>query len=637
MGRLLLISRLAARDLRRRPAEAALLLLAIAATTTTLTLGLVLHGVTSGAYESTRKATAGPDVVASVAPVPRRYGGQPADLAGLKGLANAPGVVGHSGPYPVTWATLKAPRQQWPVRVDGRDRAPAPIDQPKLTQGAWVRDGGVVVEAAFADAVGVHIGDPIALSALDLDLGRPVADHTSRSFRVVGVAVTAAAVPYPEVSCLALCPGNAGLVWLTRADTRTLAPPGGSLYVEYLKLADPAAAPAFVAERSRPTGPPPVGISPSPSDLQSPSLEAWQDIRAASGNLVENQRQALLTGAWLLALLAVASLAVLVGGRMADQIRRVGLLKAVGGTPGLVAAVLLAEYVVVALLAAAAGLALGWLAAPLLTDPSAGLLGRTGAPPLTMSTVGIVTAVALAVAVAATLIPAVRAARTSTVLALADSARPPRRSGWVIALSARLPVPLLLGLRLAARRPRRVVLAALSIAITVSGVVAALAAHADINTSQLTRASVEDQLSGNGGSVVDPSRADRLNQVLLLITITLFALAAVNAIFITWATALDARRSSALARALGATPRQVGTGLSAAQVLPALAGALLGIPGGIELITAADPDPTTTMPPLWQLLAVVPMTVLVVAVLTAVPARIGARRPIAGVLQSERA
>ena len=70
-----------------------------------------------------------------------------------------------------------------------------------------------------------------------------------------------------------------------------------------------------------------------------------------------NQRRALLTGRVAAALLAVASVAVLVGGRMADQIRRVGLLKAVGGTPGLVAAVLLAEYVVVALLAAAAGLA----------------------------------------------------------------------------------------------------------------------------------------------------------------------------------------------------------------------------------------------------------------------------------------
>jgi hypothetical protein len=46
-------------------------------------------------------------------------------------------------------------------------------------------------------------------------------------------------------------------------------------------------------------------------------------------------------------------------------------------------------------------------------------------------------------------------------------------------------------------------------------------------------------------------------------------------------TLLDARRSSALARALGATSRQVGTGLAMAQVFPALAGALLGIPGGV--------------------------------------------------------
>ena len=68
MGRALLVCRLAARDLRRRPAEAALLLLAIMAATTTLTLGLALHGVMSKPYQSTRKATAGPDVVAGVVP-----------------------------------------------------------------------------------------------------------------------------------------------------------------------------------------------------------------------------------------------------------------------------------------------------------------------------------------------------------------------------------------------------------------------------------------------------------------------------------------------------------------------------------------------------------------------------------------
>jgi putative ABC transport system permease protein len=217
-----------------------------------------------------------------------------------------------------------------------------------------------------------------------------------------------------------------------------------------------------------------------------------------------------------------------------------------------------------------------------------------------------------------------RAARTSTVLALADSARAPRRTAWLIALSARLPVPLLLGLRVAARRPRRVVLATASIAITVSGIVAALAARLDLAADRF-----------DPSSPLDTTKADRLDEVLLVITLTLVALAAVNAIFITWATALDARRSSALARALGATPQEVSTGLSAAQVLPALVGAILGIPGGIALFAAVGDS--TTVPPLWQLLAVVAGTVLVVAGLTAVPARIGARRPPAEILQSELA
>jgi putative ABC transport system permease protein len=613
VGRLLLVSRLAARDLRRRPVEAALLLLAIMAATTTLTLGLALHGVTDKPYEKTREATAGPDVVAGADPTPPRgeLGGQPANLAGLRALANARGVTQSSGPYPVAWTTLTVDGETVTVRAEGRDTAPATVNQPKLTEGSWVRDGGVVVEAAFADALGIEVGDSITLNG--------------RTFRVVGIAVTAATPPYPD-ACLGYCgpsPGDAGLVWFTRADARSLASDARSLsYVSYLKLDDPAAAPAFVAQHN-----PPREATPgtSPSDPSPPFLASWQSIKQQSAQLVATQRRVLLTGSWLLGLLAVASVAVLVGGRMADQIRRVGLLKAVGGTPRLVAAVLLAEYVVVALFAAAAGLALGRLSAPLLIDSSAGMLGSAAPPPLTLSTVGVVTAVALAVAVAATFVPAVRAARTSTIRALADSARAPRRTAWLIALSARLPVPLLLGLRAAARRPRRAILGVLSIAISVSGVVAALTAHAQLNADQ-----------AGAGSALNSFRADRLDQVLLLITITLVTLAAVNAIFITWSTALDARHSSALARALGATPQQVSAGLSAAQVLPALVGAALGIPGGIALFAAVS-DTDTIAPPLWQLLAVVPGTVLVIAVLTAIPARLGARRPAADILRAERA
>jgi ABC-type lipoprotein release transport system permease subunit len=629
MGRILLVGRLAVRDLRRRRIETALLLLAIMAATTTLTLGLVLRDAASDPYQRTRKATNGPDVVASVTPHPSQRPtdpaqlvlDQPAKLSRLEELASASGVTGHSGPYPVTGAKLQASDRTSDVQAVGRDAAPASVDQPELIQGSWVSDGGVVVEAAFANALDVRVGDPVTLDG--------------RSFEVVGVAVTAAMPPYPAASCIVppgcasgatpeelseLPPGllqNPGLVWLTQADVRGLTPDPDSLsYVMNLKLADPDEAQAF------------VDVPPS-EDLGAPGLASWEEIQGDATELARDAQILLLIGAWLLGLLAVASLSVLVGGRMADQTRRVGLLKAVGGTPSLVAAVLLAEYVLVAIVAAAAGLAVGSLTAPLLTESSAGLIGSAGTPPMTMSTVALVTAVALGVAVVATVVPVVRAARSSTVNALTDSARPPRRIGWLIAISARLPVPLLLALRVAARRPRRVVLAMVSIAITVSGIYVLLVLDTFLTTQR-----------PNG---YDDAQVEGLRHVLLVWTVILLSLAAVNAIFITWATVLDNRHASALARALGATPREVSAALAAAQVLPALAGAILGVfPGGVALfaaITAAtggDGD-RATLPSLWQLLAVVAGTVIVVAALTAVPARLGGRRPVTQTLQAELA
>jgi FtsX-like permease family len=396
---------------------------------------------------------------------------------------------------------------------------------------------------------------------------------------------------------------DAGLVWLTKPDARGLASAEAALsYVMNLKLANPAEAPAFV-DAHAPTG------------WDAPFLASWQDIRQTYGAFMRGTQLALVTFSSLLTLLAIASVAVLVGGRMADQTRRVGLLKAVGGTPGLVAVVLLAEYVVLALLATAAGLAAGWLATPLLSDPGAGLLGSAGAPSMTMSTVGVVTGVALGVALVASLVSALRAARTSTVHALADSARRPRRTRWLISLSTRLPAPLLLGMRVIARRPRRVLLGVASIAVAVSGIVVVLAARAAMAADW------------EGASGLDPE-AGRANQVLLVITVALVALAAINAIV--------TRHASALARAFGATPGEVSAGLSASQVLPAFAGAVLGILGGLALWGVLSNDEGAT-PAFLQLLAVLAGTVVLVAGLTAIPARLGALRPVAETLQSERA
>jgi putative ABC transport system permease protein len=319
--------------------------------------------------------------------------------------------------------------------------------------------------------------------------------------------------------------------------------------------------------------------------------------------------------------------AVLVGRRLSEYARRVGLLKAVGGTPGVVAATFLTENLVLALFAAVVGFVAGWLVSPLLTKPGAALIGTAGTPTISPSTVVEVVGLAIVVSLAATLIPAIRAARSSTVAALNDVARPPRRRGTLIRMSSRLPIPALFGLRLVARRPRRALLSAANIAVTVTGIVAVIAFHAYAD-GKLSNASAL-----TAGGLSDPV-VNRDEQMLTVITVMLVTLAVLNAIFTTWATVLDAKRASALMQALGARARQVSSGLVVAQVLAALPGTILGIPLGLLLFKAAVKDSNGLPSPLW-LLATVVGTLVVMAALTTVPARIGARRPVAEVLQSE--
>jgi ABC-type lipoprotein release transport system permease subunit len=250
----------------------------------------------------------------------------------------------------------------------------------------------------------------------------------------------------------------------------------------------------------------------------------------------------------------------------------VGLLKAVGATPRLVAMVLLAEHLLLALAATIVGLAAGWLIAPLLANPSDALIGAASAPSLTGSIVLIAAGVAIGVAVLATLAPAIRAARASTIRSLNDPARPPRRRPWLITASSRLPVPLLLGLRLASRRPRRSVLAAVSLIITVAMIVAALTMRYGFDLRNATQGALP--------ALLNQPMENRISQVVAVLTVILAILAAINTIFITEATVPDAQRASALARAFGATPRQVTAGLCVAQLLPALAGVIVGIRRG---------------------------------------------------------
>ncbi|MBV9165134.1 MAG: FtsX-like permease family protein [Solirubrobacterales bacterium] len=595
MGRLLLIYRLVVGDIKRRPVQSALLAVVIVITATTLTLGLGLRNVAQKPFAHTRAATRGPDIVIQGQP---NRGARGTPARAFRPLAHATGVAAIGGPFPLAFARLTAPGIDVPVNAEGRTSTPTAVNQPLVTAGRWVRPGGVVIEQGLAGALGLHVGDRIRLRG--------------RAFRVVGIALQTEQAFYPACT--------PGLVWVTPGDAGRLATPSDPLGYEVdVKLRHPSAARAFWSTAA--------ANAFSKAASGSTISQSWEAIKSEDYRVVTIDQKALLIGSWLLALLAIASVAIVVGGRMTEQTRRVGLLKAVGATPRLVAVVLLAQNLLLALAGAAAGLLVGWLLVPSFSDPGRGLLGTPPSPTLTLVSMVEVICAAMVMAVAATLIPAARAARTSTIRALNDPARPPKRRPRLIAISSRLPVPLLLGLRLGSHRPRRTVLTTASLAIAVTMIVAAVTLQHEVD--------LKEQTSSQSGLFISSSIGGRVTHLVWTLGAVLVVLAGVNAIFTMWTTVIDGERPTALARVLGATPRQVSAGLTAAQLLPGLVAACIGIPAGLGLYELAGGHVATAKPPIMLLLAMVPCTLIAVAVLTYFPARAGARRSVADVLRSE--
>ncbi|GIH27822.1 hypothetical protein Aph01nite_61320 [Acrocarpospora phusangensis] len=606
MGSLALVARLVLADVRRHKVQAAMLLLAVTVATATMALGLSLRDVSDGLYEQTRAATAGPDVVV--------LSGDkgPAVTSALTSLADAPEVVAHHGPYRIVYADLTTRDStsssvvsssvvSSPVVVHGFAETPGAVNRPLVTSGYWVRPGGTVLERGFAAALGVRVGDDVTIA------GRP--------YPVVGIAVTAATSIYPWAAQIGPGGGpsdSSGLAWMTRSDARTLAS-SHELPVTLamdLKLRDPAATEAFRHAHRVPA----VRIN----------FHSWQFKATQDMVILRDSQPILVVGSWLLSFLAVTGVAALAVARAAEQTRRAGLLKAVGAGPGLIGTVLLAEYLALALAGDALGLAIARLALPAIASPTASRIGEAAGP--TVATVITATILALVVAVLSTLRPTLRAMRTATVSALSAGAYQPRHRPWLTALSALLPTPLLLGLRLTARRPDRAVLQACSTATTVIAIVALL-----------TRYVQPERGYGPDGSLALPNLRDEHDRRLMLaVAVLLIALAVVNTITLTWTTAMEAQANMAIARTLGATPGQISAGLSIAQLLPGLPGAVLGVPLGLGLLSIFA-APNWTVPPYSWLYGAALATLLATAALTALPARLAARRPVAQALSAETA
>ena len=245
-------------DIKRHRVQSARLLVMVVTTSTTLVLGLAMRRASDSPFERTCAVTRGPDLIAELQPNP---GATAHATRPFAALLHAPGVLGTSGPYPIAFVHLTDPGIDFLAQADGRDRAPAAIDQPLVTSGQWVRPGGAVIERSFADTLRLHIGEIIHLG------GRP--------FPVIGIAVTAAQDVNPVTP--------QGLVWLVRADAERLATRRQPLgYVLNLRLADPAGTSAFVNITYNPYGTGPYGDPHANNPLPTHSSRRPQAKRRTS-------------------------------------------------------------------------------------------------------------------------------------------------------------------------------------------------------------------------------------------------------------------------------------------------------------------------------------------------------------------
>ena len=452
--------KLAFAGIRSRLLASALTILLSGAAAATIVLALEVRATARDPWQRTFDAANGAHVLAFVPSRGRRAR-----------TRAAPGVAERDAPVPIVRATV-GPRGSTDRRAARRPESPPRRNTPVLTAGSPLRDGGIVLERSFADALGLEVGDHAP--ARRADAARSSSRYSGRRSHPASRATRAATRAWPGSPA----PRSSG--------SSPIAPAGagprrsGSTTRPRRRRSPQRAATASRGGRA---------VRTSPSRPGKPS--ATDALGDAQGT------QVIVTTYTIVLLIVVfAVVAILVGARASEQHREIGLLKAAGLTPRQVGAVFALESAALGLIAVAIGFALGALLAPRLAAPSAETL--LGSPTIAANPWHLLVAgcAVLLVLVARALTATRRSTRFSVLQAIrAGAASPPdSRLARAVARSV-LPLTLALGLKdLLARRHRALRLAA-AIAVTGAAIVFALSMDATLDAQPAGEASdVPDEL-----------------------------------------------------------------------------------------------------------------------------------------------
>ena len=341
----------------------------------------------------------------------------------LAATASLPGVTAAGPPQETVLVPFAQGSVKAPVQLIGRSDPGGKLDRIPVVAGRWPRQRGEIVVVNTTDSpLQPVVGDTI----------RALTSRGSVPFRVTGIAVELGGhAVESDFSNVAI----AG--WALPSDVEALAAdaqaPLGYLMAyrfQHAATAGDLAADRREVEAALPTG------------AESDRVVDWQRMRDGVLWLI------VLLGGIIFAftVLALFAVTVIVGSVVAGSVlsgyRDIGISKALGFTPAQVTAIYVGQMAAPALIGAFAGLPLGALLSRPLLDSAAGILHLPGSDVFDPAVDLAVPAGLLVLVAAAAFLPALRAAATGAVRAIAlGTAPPPSRRSRLAAVLARLRAP----------------------------------------------------------------------------------------------------------------------------------------------------------------------------------------------------
>lgn len=415
---------------RRRRTQTALIGVIVTLCTATLLVGAALLAAVNGPFDRTFAQLDGAH--ATVVADPAK-----ASDTQLAATAQATGVTASAGPFPLASATLTGihgGQVGGPRRIAGRGDPGGPVDRLQLTAGRWANAPGELV-------LGSHVRFGPQPGGL---LGRTFTLPVVGTATVVGVAYSVT---------------QTADAWMLPDDVHRIGVTGTEMLYRFAPAA--AVTADQVAQRLAAVT---AGL---PADAVS-GTGSYLTIRERAGENAKTISSFLTVFAVLSLIVAVLVIGNVVSGAVIAGFRSIGVLKAVGFTPGQVTAVFLLMMTGPAVLGCATGAVLGNLGASWLLsqfNEENYLLGLDTAPSPLLTT-AVVVAVPLLVALTA-LIPALRAGRVTATAALSSAPSQTGRGRGVQRMlsRSRLPRAVSLGLAMPVVRPARTLLTLLAVVL----------------------------------------------------------------------------------------------------------------------------------------------------------------------------